>query len=404
MNMQTLKKEMKWLKKKLCIIGSGVAGLHLAYALNDEFDVTVIERKSPEQMKKGRITSTQVHFGPTRTRERRFQMLSWQEQPLIDSVHLTIGNRKLFAGKLDEPALSVDQRLYYSYSIKDLEEKGISFRLEKIDKESAEVLLDKFDLVIDCTGKNGPLFPFPIDEGLSPFQTPQRKCIVGYFTGIKPTTPLGVSVTVLPELGEMFEIPAMTQHGPVTILFLMAVPYSELDVFKGIKNAEEFTTKMKRTVQQFFPEIYSRMNEQNLALSDEHSFLQTAVTPVIRKPYLMVKNKLVMGCGDSVFLNDPITGQGCNLSSYCAEQLYETLMEYKHSKWDLKTGESYWNRTKKYVKEVTEWTNAMTQPLPEHVVQMLLQGAQDQTIANEVAEWFAHPTKAYEVFFSHSIK
>lgn len=392
------------MKKKLCIIGSGVAGLQLAYALHDEFDITVIERRLPTQIKGGRITSTQVHFGPTRTRERRFQMLNWQEQPLIESIHLTIGNQKLFVGKLDEPALSVDQRLYYSDSIKDLKEKGISFRFEKIEKKSVEVLLDKFDLVIDCTGKQGPLFPFPIDEELSPFQTPQRKCSVGYFTGIKSLTPMGIGVTVLPELGEMFEIPAMTQHGPVTILFLMVVSSNELDVFNGIKSAETFTAKMKSTVKQFFPEIYSRMNEQNLRLSDEQGFLQTAVTPVIRKPYLMVKDKLVIGCGDSVFLNDPITGQGCNLSSYSAEQLYETLMECKNSGWDLKTGELYWKRTKKYVKEVTEWTNAMTQPLPEGIVQMLLLGAQDQTIANKFAEWFAHPTKAYEAFSSLSIK
>jgi flavin-dependent dehydrogenase len=114
----------------------------------------------------------------------------------------------------------------------------------------------------------------------------------------------------------------------------------------------------------------------------------------------MVKNKLVVGCGDSVFLNDPISGQGCNLSSYCAEQLYETLTEYKNSKWDVETGECYWNRTKQYVKEVTEWTNAMTKPLPEQVVQLLLQGAQDQVLANEIAEWFANPTKAYNAFFS----
>jgi hypothetical protein len=391
---------VRLLKKRLCIIGSGVAGLHLAYALRSDFDITVIERQSPDQIRRGRIMSTQVHFGPTRNRETRFNVPKWKEQPLIESIHITIGNQKLFVGRLKEPALSVDQRLYYWHSINDLVEKGVSFRLEKVDKERVEVLIDEFDLVIDCTGKKGPLFPFSIEEDLSLFKTPHRKCIVGYFTGVKVNTPLGVGVTVLPELGEMFEIPAVTEHGPATIMFIMAIPNSDLDVFKGIKSAEEFTLKMRSTAQQFFPEIYNRIDGKNFALCDENSFLQTALTPIIRKPYLMVKNKLVVGCGDSVFLNDPITGQGCNLSSYCAEQLYETLMEYKNSKWDAETGESYWNRTKQYVKEVTEWTNAMTKPLPEHVIQLLLQGAQDQVKANEIAEWFANPTKAYEAFTS----
>jgi len=306
---------VRLLKKRICIIGSGVAGLHLAYALRNDFDITVIERQSADQIRRGRIMSTQVHFGPTRNRETRFNVPKWGEQPLIESIHITIGNQKLFVGKLKEPALSVDQRLYYWHSINDLVDKGVTFRLEKVDKEGVEVLINEFDLVIDCTGKNGPLLPFSIEEDLSPFKTPQRKCIVGYFTGIKANTPLGVGVTVLPEVGEMFEIPAVTEQGPATILFIMAIPNSDLDVFKGIKRAEEFTLKMRNTVQQFFPEIYNRIDGKNFALCDKNSFLQTALTPVVRKPYLMFKNKLVVGCGDSVFLNDPITGQGCNLSS-----------------------------------------------------------------------------------------
>ncbi len=55
----------------------------------------------------------------------------------------------------------------------------------------------------------------------------------------------------------------------------------------------------------------------------------------------MIKAKLVLGCGDSVFLNDPITGQGSNLVSYGAEQLAETILESKHLAWNLNIGESY---------------------------------------------------------------
>ncbi|WP_245592224.1 styrene monooxygenase/indole monooxygenase family protein [Ectobacillus panaciterrae] len=391
---------MRGLKRRICIVGSGTAGLHLAYALKEEFDVTVIHHRSVDQIRNGRIMSTQVHFGATRRRENRFAMPKWDEQALIESIHISIGNQKLFTGMLKEPALSVDQRLYFSHCIEDLAEKGVSFRLKKVVKENIETLTDEFDLVIDCTGKSGPLMPFPIEEELSPFQTPQRKCIVGYFLGIKPNTPQGIGVTVLPELGEMFEIPAITEHGPVTILFIMAIPNRNLDVFQGIKTAEEFTLKMRTATQKFFPEIHKRIAEEKFSLCDEHGFLQTAIIPAIRKPYLTVKNKLVVGCGDSVFLNDPITGQGCNLSSYCAEKLYETLIEFKDSTWNTQVGESYWNRTKQFVKEVTEWTNAMTLPLPEHVIQLLLQGAKDQAKADEIAEWFADPRTAYQDFSS----
>lgn len=345
--------------------------------------------------------STQVHFGSTRTRENRFKMPKWEDKTLLKSIHMTIGNQKLFVGNLKEPALSVDQRFYFSHCLKDLENQGVSFRLLRVNKDQLESLADEFDLTIDCSGKSGPLFPFPIEKQLSPFKVPQRKCIVGYFLGVKPNDPPGVSVTVLPEIGEMFEIPAMTEQGPVTILFIMAVPGRELDVFKEIKDVKEFTNQMKNITQMYFQDIHDRIQQNIFALSDDKAFLNVAIKPVIRKPYVIFKNKIVVGCGDSVFLNDPITGQGCNLSSICAEQLYETLIQYKNSIWDIRIGETYWDRTKTVVKEVTEWTNAMTQALPQHVVQILLAGAENQKIADEVAEWFANPRKAYEAFFQN---
>lgn len=389
------------MKKKICIIGSGTAGLQLAYSLKEEFDVTVIHSNSSDKIRNGRIMSTQVHFGSTRTRENRFKMPKWEDRTLLKSIHMTIGNQKLFVGKLKEPALSVDQRFYFSHCLKDLENQGVSFRLLRVNKDHIESLADEFDLTIDCSGKSGPLFPFPIEKQLSPIQVPQRKCIVGYFLGVKPNDPPGISVTVLPEIGEMFEIPAMTEQGPVTILFIMAVPGGELDVFKEIKDVKEFTNQMKNITQKYFQDIHERIQQDIFALSDDKAFLNVAIKPVIRKPYVIFKNKIVIGCGDSVFLNDPITGQGCNLSSFCAEQLYETLIQYKNSIWDIRIGETYWDRTKTVVKEVTEWTNAMTQALPQHVVQILLAGAENQKIADEVAEWFANPRKAYEAFFQN---
>ncbi|MGG3574207.1 styrene monooxygenase/indole monooxygenase family protein [Bacillus gobiensis] len=387
------------MKKRICIVGSGIAGLQLAYALKEDFEVTVIHHRSPDEIRDGRIMSTQVHFGSTRAREKRYQMPKAKVENLLESIHITIGTQKLFIGSLKEAALSVDQRLYYTDCMNDLEKQGVVFHLRRVEKENMETLIEQYDLVIDCTGKSGPLLPFPIEKDLSPFHLPERKCIVGYFTGIKPNLPLGVNVNVLPGQGEMFEIPAVTEQGSVTILFVTAVPETDLDAFKGIKDAQVFTEQMKEIMKHFFPDTYNRINEEQFAICDNKAFLQMAITPVIRRPYVTYHDKLVLGCGDSVFLNDPISGQGCNLSSYCAEQLADTLIEFKHSTWDSHLGERYWNRTKTFVKQVTEWTNAMTQPLPEHIVQMLMEGVQNQEIADGVAGWFADPSTAHQDFF-----
>jgi 2-polyprenyl-6-methoxyphenol hydroxylase-like FAD-dependent oxidoreductase len=390
------------MKRRICIVGTGTAGLHLAYALKKEFDVTVISHRTAEQIRNGRIQSTQVHFGSTIERERRFSMPKWSEHTRIESIHMTIGQQKLFAGMLAEPALSVDQRFYFSHCLEELLERKVPVLFKKINNENLNELIEEFDLVIDCTGKKGPLFPFPIEKDFSPFQTPQRKCIVGYFRGIKPLTPQGINVTILPGEGEMFEIPALTDQGPVTILFIMAIQEKRLDIFKAIRTSDEFTLKIRTVLQSFFPEIASRIVEGSFALNDEKGFLQTAITPVIRKPYTIIQNKLAVGCGDSVFLNDPITGQGCNLSSYCAEKLYETLIEFKDEPWNSQLGESYWNKTKPLVKQVTEWTNAMTMPMPEHVIDQILQGSGEQAKADRIAGWFADPSTAYQDIFQGS--
>ncbi|MCQ6264381.1 styrene monooxygenase [Fictibacillus sp. WQ 8-8] len=389
------------MKKRIGIVGSGTTGLQLAYALKNDFEVVIVSHRTPEQLRSGRIMSTQVHFSPTRAREERFHMPKWENDSMIESIHITVGDQKLFAGMLEKPALSVDQRLAYSRYAEELERAGVSFQQKKVIKEEIEAFSDEFDLVIDCTGKNGPLVPFPVEKELTPFQTPQRKCIVGYFKGVKPTSPLGVSVTVIPELGEMFEIPSETEYGPVTILFITAVPEGPLDMFKGIKAPEAFTIKMREAVEMFFPEIHERIVDIEFALCDENGFLQIAITPEVRIPYLNVNDKLFLGCGDSVILNDPITGQGSNLSSYCAEQLSDLLIEHKHSdRWDEELGRLYWERIKSFVKEVTEWTNAMTQPLPGHVIQMLLSAAEDQQKADQIARWFENPSTAHQAFLA----
>ncbi|WP_028610899.1 hypothetical protein [Paenibacillus harenae] len=108
----------------------------------------------------------------------------------------------------------------------------------------------------------------------------------------------------------------------------------------------------------------------------------------------MLNETLVLCCGDSVILSDPITGQGCNTASYCAEQFYETLIAHKESPWDEQVGIDYWSRSRTYVTAVTEWTNAMTGLLPEHIVQMLMQAATDQETADRVVLWFENPLKA----------
>lgn len=382
--------------RRIAIVGAGTAGLQLAYSLKNEFDVTVLHYEEPHDIRRGRIQSTQVHFHPTLEREQRALMPSESGAPSIGAMHITLGQQKLFVGRLENGASSIDQRLAHAIGLEDLARQGVRLLKGRMNREELKSLSQSYDLVIDATGKAGPVAPFPVIAELSPYQTPQRKCIVGYFKGVAPVEPAGISFTALPGTGEMFEIPALTEYGPVTILFIEAVPEGALDAFKGVKAAQEFTDRMKSVVLQFFPEIHSRIDPDRFSLAEESSFLQTAITPVVRRPYALVNGNVVVGCGDSVILNDPITGQGCNTASYCAERLADLLLASKDAAWDEQVGIAYWNDIRPYVTAVTEWTNAMLGPLPAPIGQKFMQAAGDQSAADAVAHWFEDPRKAYE--------
>lgn len=188
-------------------------------------------------------------------------------------------------------------------------------------------------------------------------------------------------------------------------MFIEAVPDGILDTFKEIKTSEAFEERMHITVEveEYFPEIAARITPASFGLLDEQAYLQTAITSIIHRPYVMENHTLILGCGDSVFLTDPITGHGCNTASYAAEQIYETLLTNKEAAWDEAVSAAYWNQVKAYIVAVTEWTNAMTQPLPEHIAGLLMKAAADQQTADEIAVWFEDPIKAREAFLGNSI-
>ncbi len=186
-------------------------------------------------------------------------------------------------------------------------------------------------------------------------------------------------------------------------MFIEAVPDGILDTFKGIKIPEAFEERMRITVGEHFPEIAARITSASFGLIDEQAYLQTVITSIIHRPHVMENHTFILGCGDSVFLTDPITGQGCNMASYAAEQIYETLVTNQEAAWDEAVGAAYWNRVKAYIVAVTEWTNAMTQPLPEHIAGLLMKAAADQQTADEIVAWFEDPIKAREAFLGNSI-
>ncbi len=390
-------------KKKIVMIGAGIAGSTLAYALHKDgrFDLTIIVSKDAEDIRNGRILSTQAHFEALLQTESRFGIPDYGAVYEVKKIELLINGQKLFKGNLKCRAVSQDQRVYLSALLDGLRDRGVEIRKTRLTESDMAALAETFDLIIDCTGKAGPVVPFPAYSELANIpESPPRVITAGMFHGLMPAEDNIMSYNIAPGLGELFETATMTKQGIAGSLLLEAIPGSELDCMKGIKEPDDFVQRLLAVLQTYFPHIRKRINADEFRLVDPLSYVQMAIQPVVRIPYTMLNGTLAVGCGDSVVLNDPITGQGANAASYCANVLYALLAEHAHEAWDEAFGERYWRQTQEYVTKMSEWTNAMMGPPSESFSAALERAAQDQEAADEFVTLFANPVAAHGLFFA----
>ncbi|WP_254716540.1 hypothetical protein [Actinomadura sp. WMMB 499] len=85
--------------RRILIVGAGQAGLQLALCLQAEgYDVTVMSARTPEEIRGGRIMSTQCIFWPQLQIERDHGLNLWEDRsPRIVAQRVTVagppGNR-----------------------------------------------------------------------------------------------------------------------------------------------------------------------------------------------------------------------------------------------------------------------------------------------------------------------
>src|SRR3954467_9204591 len=99
--------------RKILIIGAGQSGLQVALSLLGEgYDVTVMSARTPEEIRTGRVMSTQVMFGPNLRLERERGLDQWERRtPKLHGLNVSVagppGNLALsFTAPFDEYAQS----------------------------------------------------------------------------------------------------------------------------------------------------------------------------------------------------------------------------------------------------------------------------------------------------------
>lgn len=386
--------------RKILIIGAGQSGLQLALSLNAEgYDVTVMSARTPEEIRTGRVMSTQVIFGPNLRLERERGLNQWErETPRLQGLNVTVagppGNVALtFKAPLDEYAQSVDQRVKMAGWLELFESRGGKVIYHSVMTSDLEGLAAQYELTIVAAGKGELVELFDRDASRSPFDRPQRSLAVIYVHGMAPRPGFPephIGINVTPGVGELFTIPAYTTSGACDILFWEAVPGGPLDGWGRLVNPREHLERSLGLMREYVPWEYERCGA--VEPTDARCALVGAYPPVVRHPVGEVSpTTTVLGMADVLVANDPIAGQGSNNAVRCAATYLQSILargtQPFDRAWMQQTFDAYWD----YARHATNFSNALLGPLPEHVQKILGAATQNPTVAHRFAYGYANP-------------
>ncbi|HWE90895.1 MAG TPA: styrene monooxygenase/indole monooxygenase family protein [Pseudonocardiaceae bacterium] len=396
--------------RKILIVGAGQSGLQLALTLlANDYDVTLMSARTAEEIRSGRIMSTQCMFDANLRIERDHGLNQWEDETVrVEGIGVSIAgpdsSRVMdWVGKLDGYAQSVDQRVKMAGWLELFEERGGKLIISGVTTADLNSLAPRYDLTIVSAGKGELVGLFDRDPERSPFTSPQRALSVVYVHGLAPRPEhpdySAVRFNIVPGAGELFMIPAYTVSGNCDILFWEGVPGGPLDCWDDHPGPAEHLSRTLDLMRQFLPWEYERC--ANVELTDAKASLIGGYTPTVRHPIgELPSGAAVLGMADVVVANDPITGQGSNNACKCAQSYLDSILARGDQpfdrQWMRSAFDGYWD----YAQHVTQWTNAMLQPPPPHVMNVLGAASQIPAVARRFVNGFDDPTDFQNWFMS----
>ena len=393
--------------RKITILGGGQAGLQLACGLLQKgYEVKVVQNRTAETIRTGRVMSSQCMFGQALQHERNIGLDFWaKECPTIHSINFVLrapdgSDRKAveWNGMLDRPAQSVDQRTKYPVWMQEFERGGGELEIREATLADLDGYAAASDLTIIAAGKGDIAKLFARDAEKSPFDRPQRALALTYVHGMKPRSDhSAVNFNLIPTVGEYFVLPALTNSGPCDIMVFEGVPGGPMDCWQNVTSPSQHLERSKWILDTFLPWEAERCRK--VELTDADGILAGAFAPTVRKPIgRLPSGRTVLGLADAVCLNDPITGQGSNNTSKAASSYLDAIVNHGDHPFDEAFMQATFDRYWSYARFVVGWTNAMLQPPPPHVLKILESAQTYPKLAKRIANGFDHPPDLFPWF------
>ena len=396
------------MSRRIAIVGAGQSGLQLALGLVDAgYEVTLVSNRTGDEMRAGRVQSSQCMFASALETERALGLDFWAEAcPPVEGIALAVaapdggGKTVEWAARLDRPAQSVDQRLKLASWLEEYERRGGRLLIQEAGVDDLERYAREHDLVVVATGK-GPLGGvFPRDPERSPYDRPMRALALTYVTGMTPRPEhSAVCFNLIPGVGEYFVFPALTTTGPCEIMVFEGIPGGPMDCWDDVRTPDEHLRRSLEILERFLPWEAERCRA--VELTDHNGILTGRFAPTVRRPVARLPSGApVLAMADAAVLNDPITGQGSNNAAKCAEIYLESVLAHGDEPfdeaWMQRTFDRYWRG---YAQWVVGWTNAVLAPPEPHVLRLLEAAQELPPLAATIANGFDDPRDFYPWWF-----
>ncbi len=385
---------------RITIVGGGQSGLQLGIGLlQGGWDVTIVSDRSPQQILEGRVTSSQCMFANALDHERALGIDFWDDScPPVTGISFSVPHPEIpgtkameFASRLDRPAQAVDQRIKFPRWMEHFQAGGGTLVLHEATVADLETYADESDLVVVAAGKGEIARFFERDAERSAFDQPMRALALTYVTGMTPRPDYSaVCFNLCPGVGEYFVFPAETIGGSCEIMVFEGVPGGPMDCWADVTTPDEHLTKSRWILDTFFPWEGERC--ESVELTDPLGTLAGRFPPTVRKPVgVLPSGRPVLGMADAVLLNDPVTGQGSNNAAKGAAVYLKRILERGSGPFDAAWMQGTFEELWAYAKDVVNWTNALLQPPPPHVLEVLGAACGNQAIAHRFVNGFDHP-------------
>lgn len=396
--------------RNVAIVGAGQSGLQLGLSLLETgYTVTIVTNRTADEIRQGKVMSSQCMFHTALQTERDVGLNFWEEQcPAVEGIGFTLVNPETgdaafsWSARLERYAQSVDQRVKMPYWIEEFERRGGKLIIQDVGIDELEQLSAEYELVLLAAGKGEVVKQFERDAQRSTFDKPQRALALTYVKGMKPISPYSrVTFNVIPGVGEYFCFPALTVNGPCEIMVFEGIPEGPMDCWQDAKTPEQHLQMSKDILNTYLPWEAERCSE--IELTDAGGYLSGRFAPSVRKPILTLPSgRKVFGMADALVVNDPITGQGSNNAAKCSKIYFDAILardsQEFSSEWMQQTFESYWN----YAETVVAWTNSLLVPPEPQMIDVLAAASQNQAIASTIANNFDDPRQFAPWWFDQS--